>query len=161
VTHGRAGLSNPRKKKLSEPFIFPITNPNSHCNRGARFSQFSDGETATYYCHLYRLLIAGATVSEWIETGRLFSMSFRPEAFAWRPASQKQSPLRLFSFRARSAADTAMSRFRNNENLYLDLCRTDPVPEWDQWSGPIPEPEFPLGVRFQIGNCGSARIETR
>jgi predicted GH43/DUF377 family glycosyl hydrolase len=132
------------EEDLSERVIFPVTESQSNGIEDARFVEFSDDGSKTYYA-TYTAYSGRAIRSELIET-RDF-MSFRMAPLSGAAAQNKGMAL----FPRRINGKYAMIARQDNENLYL--IYSDDLYTWDGGHA-ILKPEFPWEF-VQIGNCGS------
>ena len=129
---------------ISERVIFPITAAQSNGIEDARFVEFDDGDTKTFYA-TYTAYSGGAIRSELLET--VDFLSFRMSPLSGTATLNKGMALFPKKFDGRYA----MIGRQDNENLHL--IYSDDLYVWDG-GVPIMKPRFPWEF-VQIGNCGS------
>ena len=129
---------------ISERVIFPITLSQSNGIEDARFVEFEDGGTKTFYA-TYTAYSGTAIRSELIETTDFVSFRMSP----LRGAAARNKGMALFP--RKIGGKYAMIGRQDNENLYL-IYSTD-LHSWDGGVA-ILRPQFPWEF-VQIGNCGS------
>ncbi|MEA2936381.1 MAG: hypothetical protein QOD74_3027 [Variibacter sp.] len=129
---------------ISERVIFPITLSQSNGIEDARFVEFEDGGTKTFYA-TYTAYSGRAIRSELIETTDFISFRMSP----LRGAAARNKGMALFP--RKIGGNYAMIGRQDNENLYL-IYSTD-LHSWDGGVA-ILKPQFPWEF-VQIGNCGS------
>jgi predicted GH43/DUF377 family glycosyl hydrolase len=140
----RVELSFNPDEDISERVIFPVLPSQSNGVEDARFVEFQDGGTRTFYA-TYTAYTGRSIRSELIETQDF--ASFRMTALSGDAARNKGMAL----FPRKIAGKYAMIARQDNENLYL-LYSNDLY----CWNGgeAILRPRFPWEF-VQIGNCGS------
>ena len=131
-------------EELSERIIFPVTEAQTNGIEDARFVQFSDGATKTFYA-TYTAYSGRSIRSELLETADF--RSFRMTPLGGSAARNKGMAL----FPRKIDGRYAMIGRQDNENLYL--IYSDDLHTWDG-GRPILQPEYPWEF-VQIGNCGS------
>ena len=129
---------------ISERVIFPITDAQSNGIEDARFVEFTDGGTTTYYA-TYTAYSGRGIRSELLETTDF--LTFRMTPLKGSAARNKGMAL----FPRRIDGRYAMIARQDNENLYL--IRSDDLYAWDG-GVELLKPKFPWEF-VQIGNCGS------
>jgi predicted GH43/DUF377 family glycosyl hydrolase len=129
---------------ISERVIFPITLSQAHGIEDARFLQFKDGDSSTFYA-TYTAYTGWAIRSELIETKDF--VSFRLSPLAGTATHNKGMAL----FPRKINGRYAMIARQDNENLYL--VESDDLYTWDGGVA-ILKPELPWEF-VQIGNCGA------
>jgi predicted GH43/DUF377 family glycosyl hydrolase len=132
------------EEDISERVIFPVLASQSNGVEDARFVEFIDAGTRTYYA-TYTAYTGRAIRSELLET-RDF-VTFRMSALAGTAARNKGMAL----FPRRINGQYAMIARQDNENLYL--IYSDDLYTWNGGQA-ILKPRFPWEF-VQIGNCGS------
>jgi predicted GH43/DUF377 family glycosyl hydrolase len=140
----RAELTFRPEEDLSERVIFPVLPSQSNGIEDARFVEFDDEGTRTYYA-TYTAYTGRDIRSELLET-RDF-VTFRMSQMSGSATRNKGMAL----FPRRICGRYAMIGRQDNENLYLIYSN-----DLHSWSGGqvILIPEFPWEF-VQIGNCGS------
>jgi predicted GH43/DUF377 family glycosyl hydrolase len=131
-------------EELSERIIFPITEAQTNGIEDARFVEFNDGATKTFYA-TYTAYSGRGIRSELLET--VDFRSFRMIPLGGSAARNKGMAL----FPRKIDGRFAMIGRQDNENLYL--IYSDDLHTWDNGQ-PILQPEYPWEF-VQIGNCGS------
>ncbi len=131
-------------EELSERIIFPITNSQANGIEDARFVEFNDGASRTFYA-TYTAYSGRAIQSELIETTDF--RSFRMTSLGGSAARNKGMAL----FPRKIDGRYAMIGRQDNENLYL--IYSDDLYTWDGGQC-ILQPEYPWEF-VQIGTCGS------
>jgi predicted GH43/DUF377 family glycosyl hydrolase len=129
---------------ISERVIFPVTESQSNGIEDARFVEFDDHGTKTFYA-TYTAYSGRAIRSELIETRDFLSFRMSP----LRGAAAKNKGMALFP--RRIGGQYAMIARQDNENLYL--IHSDDLYCWDGGVA-IVKPKFPWEF-VQMGNCGS------
>jgi predicted GH43/DUF377 family glycosyl hydrolase len=129
---------------ISERVIFPVTEPQSNGIEDARFVEFDDGDSGTFYA-TYTAYSGKAIRSELLAT-RDF-LSFRMTPLRGAAASNKGMAL----FPRKINGQYAMIARHDNENLYL--LDSDDLHCWNGGTA-ILKPPFPWEF-VQIGNCGA------
>jgi predicted GH43/DUF377 family glycosyl hydrolase len=129
---------------ISERLIFPITESQSNGIEDARFVEFDDGKTKTFYA-TYTAYAGRAIRSELIETADFLSFRMSP----LRGAAARNKGMALFP--RRIDGNYAMISRQDNENLYLVYSKD--LYSWDGGQA-ILRPQFPWEF-VQVGNCGS------
>jgi len=129
---------------ISERVIFPVTESQSNGIEDARFVEFEDGDTRTFYA-TYTAYSGRAIRSELIETQDFLSFHLSP----LKGAAATNKGMALFP--RRIGGRFAMIGRQDNENLYLLYSRD--LFCWDDGVA-IVKPEFPWEF-VQMGNCGS------
>jgi predicted GH43/DUF377 family glycosyl hydrolase len=132
------------EEDISERVIFPVLASQSNGVEDARFVEFIDAGTRTFYA-TYTAYTGRAIRSELLET-RDF-VTFRMSALAGTAARNKGMAL----FPRRINGQYAMIARQDNENLYL--IYSDDLYTWNGGQA-ILKPRFPWEF-VQIGNCGS------
>jgi predicted GH43/DUF377 family glycosyl hydrolase len=132
------------EEDISERVIFPVTEAQSNGVEDARFVEFEDRGTKTYYA-TYTAYNGRAIRSELIETHDFLSFRMSP----LRGAAAKNKGMALFP--RRIDGKYAMIARQDNENLYL--IYSDDLYSWDGGVA-IVKPQFAWEF-VQIGNCGS------
>jgi predicted GH43/DUF377 family glycosyl hydrolase len=132
------------EEDISERVIFPVTEAQSNGIEDARFVEFEDSGTKTYYA-TYTAYNGRAIRSELIETHDFLSFRMSP----LRGAAAKNKGMALFP--RRIDGKYAMIARQDNENLYL--IYSNDLYSWDGGVA-IVKPQFPWEF-VQIGNCGS------
>jgi predicted GH43/DUF377 family glycosyl hydrolase len=129
---------------ISERVIFPVTASQSNGIEDARFVQFEENGTSTYYA-TYTAYDGRSIRSELIETGDFLSFRMTPlEGSAARNKGMALFPRKI-------NGRYAMIARQDNENLYL--IYSDDLLTWNGGT-PILRPQWPWEF-VQIGNCGS------
>ena len=129
---------------ISERVIFPVTESQSNGIEDARFVEYEDGGTRTFYATF--TAYSGRSIrSELIETHDFLSFRISP----LRGAAAKNKGMALFPHRI--GGRYAMIARQDNENLYL--VYSDNLYTWDGGVA-ILKPQYPWEF-VQIGNCGS------
>jgi predicted GH43/DUF377 family glycosyl hydrolase len=131
-------------EELSERTIFPITDAQANGIEDARFVEFNDGASKTFYA-TYTAYSGKAIRSELIETADF--KSFRMTPLGGSAAGNKGMAL----FPRKINGRYTMIGRQDNENLYL--IYSDDLYTWDGGHS-ILQPEYPWEF-VQIGNCGS------
>jgi predicted GH43/DUF377 family glycosyl hydrolase len=131
-------------EELSERIIFPITHSQANGIEDARFVEFNDGASRTFYA-TYTAYSGRAIRSELIETTDF--RSFRMTPLGGSAARNKGMAL----FPRKIDGRYAMIGRQDNENLYL--IYSDDLYTWDGGQC-ILQPEYPWEF-VQIGTCGS------
>jgi predicted GH43/DUF377 family glycosyl hydrolase len=129
---------------ISERVIFPVTESQSNGIEDARFVEFEDAGTKTFYA-TYTAYNGRAIRSELIETHDFLSFRLSP----LKGAAAKNKGMALFP--RRIGGQFAMIARQDNENLYL--IYSNDLYSWDGGVA-IVKPEFPWEF-VQMGNCGS------
>jgi predicted GH43/DUF377 family glycosyl hydrolase len=129
---------------ISERVIFPVTPFQSNGIEDARFVEFKDGGTRTFYA-TYTAYSGTAIRSELIETTDFISYRMSP----LRGIAARNKGMALFPMKI--GGKYAMIARQDNENLYL-IYSTD-LYSWDGGVA-ILKPQYPWEF-VQIGNCGS------
>jgi predicted GH43/DUF377 family glycosyl hydrolase len=132
------------EQDLSERVIFPVTDAQSNGIEDARFVEFEDAGSKTYYA-TYTAYNGRAIRSELIETRDFISFRMSP----LRGAAARNKGMALFP--RRLGGRYAMIARQDNENLYL--IHSDDLYSWDGGVAVV-KPQFPWEF-VQIGNCGS------
>jgi predicted GH43/DUF377 family glycosyl hydrolase len=132
------------EEDISERVIFPVLASQSNGVEDARFVEFMDAGTRTYYA-TYTAYTGRAIRSELLETHDF--VTFRMSALAGTAARNKGMAL----FPRRINGQYAMIARQDNENLYL--IYSDDLYTWNGGQA-ILKPRFPWEF-VQIGNCGS------
>lgn len=144
LTSDRVELTFRPEEDISERVIFPVLASQSNGVEDARFVEFIDAGTRTFYA-TYTAYTGRAIRSELLET-RDF-VTFRMSALAGTAARNKGMAL----FPRRINGQYAMIARQDNENLYL--IYSDDLYTWNGGQA-ILKPRFPWEF-VQIGNCGS------
>jgi predicted GH43/DUF377 family glycosyl hydrolase len=131
-------------EELSERIIFPVTDAQTNGIEDARFVEFNDGATKTFYA-TYTAYSGRGIRSELLETTDF--RSFRMTPLGGSAARNKGMAL----FPRKIDGRYAMIGRQDNENLYL--IYSDDLHTWDDGRA-ILQPEHPWEF-VQIGNCGS------
>jgi len=131
-------------EELSERIIFPITDSQANGIEDARFVEFNDGASRTFYA-TYTAYSGRSIRSELIETTDF--RSFRMTSLGGSAARNKGMAL----FPRKINGRYAMIGRQDNENLYL--IYSDDLYTWDGGQC-ILQPEYPWEF-VQIGTCGS------
>jgi predicted GH43/DUF377 family glycosyl hydrolase len=131
-------------EELSERVIFPITEAQANGIEDARFVEFNDEGTRTFYA-TYTAYSGRAIRSELLETTDF--QSFRMTPLGGAAARNKGMAL----FPRKIDGRYAMIGRQDNENLYL--IYSDDLYAWEGGQS-ILQPEYPWEF-VQIGNCGS------
>jgi predicted GH43/DUF377 family glycosyl hydrolase len=129
---------------ISERVIFPVTLSQSNGIEDARFVEFEDGGSKTFYA-TYTAYSGRAIRSELIETSDFVSFRMSP----LHGAAARNKGMALFP--RKIGGKYAMIGRQDNENLYL--IYSDDLYSWDGGVA-ILKPQFPWEF-VQIGNCGS------
>jgi predicted GH43/DUF377 family glycosyl hydrolase len=132
------------EESISERVIFPVTDFQSNGIEDARFVEFDDGVSKTYYA-TYTAYSGRAIRSELIETHDFLSFQLTP----LRGSAARNKGMALFP--RRIGGKFAMIGRQDNENLYL--IYSDDLYEWEGGTAII-KPRFPWEF-VQMGNCGS------
>jgi predicted GH43/DUF377 family glycosyl hydrolase len=136
-------LFNP-DEDISERVIFPVLPSQSNGVEDARFVEFNDAGTKTFYA-TYTAYAGRSIRSELIQTHDF--VRFRMTPLAGDAASNKGMAL----FPRRIGGKYAMIARQDNENLHL--IYSDDLYRWNGGEAII-KPQFPWEF-VQIGNCGS------
>lgn len=136
-------LFNP-DEDVSERVIFPVLPSQSNGVEDARFVEFDDAGTKTFYA-TYTAYSGRSIRSELIQTDDF--VRFRMTPLGGAAASNKGMAL----FPRRIGGKYAMVARHDNENLYL--VYSDDLYRWNGGEA-ILKPQFPWEF-VQIGNCGS------
>ncbi|MGK6312611.1 glycoside hydrolase family 130 protein [Neorhizobium sp. DT-125] len=132
------------QQHISERVIFPITPAQSNGIEDARFVEFRDNGSSTFYA-TYTAYSGKAIRSELLETSDFISFRMTP----LKGAAARNKGMALFP---RKIDDRyAMIGRQDNENLYL--IYSDDLYTWDGGEL-ILRPKFPWEF-VQMGNCGS------
>jgi predicted GH43/DUF377 family glycosyl hydrolase len=131
-------------EELSERIIFPVTDAQTNGIEDARFVEFNDDATKTFYA-TYTAYSGRGIRSELLETTDF--RSFRMTPLGGSAARNKGMAL----FPRKVNGRYAMIGRQDNENLYL--IYSDDLHTWDDGHA-ILQPEHPWEF-VQIGNCGS------
>jgi predicted GH43/DUF377 family glycosyl hydrolase len=129
---------------ISERVIFPITEAQSNGIEDARFVEFDDNGTKTYYA-TYTAYSGRSIRSELIETKDFISFRMTP----LKGSAARNKGMALFPRKINGKY--AMIGRQDNENLYL--IYSDDLYSWGE-GVPFLKPQFPWEF-VQIGNCGS------
>jgi predicted GH43/DUF377 family glycosyl hydrolase len=129
---------------LSERVIFPMTLAQSNGIEDARFVEFNDNGSKTFYA-TYTAYSGRAIRSELLETSDFRSFRMTP----LRGAAARNKGMALFP--RKIDGHYAMIGRQDNENLYL--MYSDDLYTWEV-GRPILQPKYPWEF-VQIGNCGS------
>jgi predicted GH43/DUF377 family glycosyl hydrolase len=133
-----------QEEVLGERVIFPITEAQSNGIEDARFVEFKDDGSRTFYA-TYTAFSGRAIRSELLETTDF--QSFRMTPLGGSAVRNKGMAL----FPRKIDGHYAMIGRQDNENLYL--IYSDDLYTWDAGHS-ILQPEYPWEF-VQIGNCGS------
>ncbi len=131
-------------EELSERVIFPMTDAQANGIEDARFVEFEDNGTKTFYA-TYTAYSGRAIRSELLQTTDF--QSFRMTPLAGLAAGNKGMAL----FPRKIDGRYAMIGRQDNENLYL--IYSDDLHTWEGGQAFL-KPEYPWEF-VQIGNCGS------
>lgn len=129
---------------ISERVIFPITASQSNGIEDARFVEFDNGSSKTFYA-TYTAYSGSAIRSELIQTTDFRTFRMSP---LWGAAAKNKG---MALFPKMIDGRYAMIGRQDNENLYL--LYSDDLSTWESGVA-ILKPEFPWEF-VQIGNCGS------
>jgi predicted GH43/DUF377 family glycosyl hydrolase len=140
----RAELIFRPDEDISERVIFPVLPSQSNGVEDARFVEFDDNGSKTFYA-TYTAYTGRAIRSELLQTQDF--VTFRMSPLTGTAAQNKGMAL----FPRRIAGKYAMIARQDNENLYL--LYSDDLSCWNGGSA-ILKPQFPWEF-VQIGNCGS------
>jgi predicted GH43/DUF377 family glycosyl hydrolase len=140
----RAELIFKREVELSERVIFPVLPSQSNGIEDARFVQFDEDGSRTYYA-TYTAYTGRGIRSELLETRDFVTFSMSP----LNGSATYNKGMALFP--RRIAGQYAMIGRQDNENLYL--LKSDDLYSWNDGQVFL-KPQFPWEF-VQIGNCGS------
>jgi predicted GH43/DUF377 family glycosyl hydrolase len=134
----------PADEDISERVIFPMTDAQSNGIEDARFVEFDDNGSKTYYA-TYTAYSGKAIRSELIETKDFRSFRLTP----LKGSAARNKGMALFPKKINGKY--AMIGRQDNENLHL--IYSDDLYTWGEGAVFL-KPEFPWEF-VQIGNCGS------
>jgi len=134
----------PANEDISERVIFPITDAQANGIEDARFVEFKDNGSKTYYA-TYTAYSGRAIRSELIETRDFLSFRMRP----LKGSAARNKGMALFPRKINGKY--AMIGRQDNENLHL--IYSDDLYSWDEGVALL-KPKYPWEF-VQIGNCGS------
>jgi predicted GH43/DUF377 family glycosyl hydrolase len=130
--------------ELSERIVFPVTDSQSNGIEDARFVEFSDKGSKTFYA-TYTAYSGRGIRSELLETSDFRTFRLTP----LRGSAARNKGMALFP--RKIGGRYAMIGRQDNENLYL--IYSDDLYTWDGGQA-ILQPKYPWEF-VQIGNCGS------
>ncbi len=130
--------------ELSERIVFPVTDAQSNGIEDARFVEFSDNGSKTFYA-TYTAYSGRGIRSELLETSDFRTFRLTP----LRGSAARNKGMALFP--RKIGGRYAMIGRQDNENLYL--IYSDDLYTWDGGQAILP-PKYPWEF-VQIGNCGS------
>ncbi len=130
--------------ELSERIVFPVTDAQSNGIEDARFVEFSDNGSKTFYA-TYTAYSGRGIRSELLETSDFRTFRLTP----LRGSAARNKGMALFP--RKIGGRYAMIGRQDNENLYL--IYSDDLYTWDGGQA-ILQPKYPWEF-VQIGNCGS------
>ena len=130
--------------ELGERIVFPVTEAQSNGIEDARFVEFSDNGSKTFYA-TYTAYSGRGIRSELLETSDFRTFRLTP----LRGSAARNKGMALFP--RKIGGRYAMIGRQDNENLYL--IYSDDLYTWDGGQA-ILQPKYPWEF-VQIGNCGS------